>query len=87
MLYNLHDRPGSLPGSQKLLQVARGPRESMWKRTRFAFSRAFILPCPLQGSYAMSSTFVKPEIAYNDPVLNKNEFLQRKYNLWSTTLK
>ena len=33
MLYNLHDRPGSLPGSQKLPQVARGPRESMWKRT------------------------------------------------------
>ena len=53
----------------------------------FAFSLAFILPCPLLGSYAMSSTFVKPEIAYNDPVLNENELLQRKYDLWSTTYK
>ena len=33
MLYNLHDRPGTLTGSQKLLQLARGLRENMWKRT------------------------------------------------------
>ena len=56
-------------------------------RASFAISRAFIPLCPLQGIDAMSSAFVMPEIAYNDPALNENDLLQRKYNLWSTTYK
>lgn len=53
-------------------------REYLLLRASLAFSRAFIPPCPLQGSYAMSSTFVMPEIAYNDPVLDKKWIAAKK---------
>ena len=56
-------------------------REYLLPRALLVISRAFIFPCPLQSSDAMSSTFVKPEIAYNDPVLNENTYFKENiYN-------
>ena len=56
-------------------------REYLLPRVSFAISRAFIPPCPLQGIDAMSSTFVRPEIAYNDLVLNENTYCKENvYN-------
>ena len=52
-------------------------REYLHPRASFAISLAFIPPCPLQGIDDMSSAFVMPEIAYNDPALNQNDSLQR----------
>ena len=56
-------------------------REYLLPRASFAISRAFIPTCPSQGIDAMSSTFVMPEIAYNDLVLNENTYCKENiYN-------
>ena len=56
-------------------------REYLLPRASFAISRALIPPCPLQGIDAMSSTFVMPEIACNDPLLNENTYCKENiYN-------
>ena len=56
-------------------------REYLLPRASFAISRALIPPCPSQGIDAMSSTFVMPEIACNDPLLNENTYCKENiYN-------
>ena len=56
-------------------------RAYLLPRVSFAISCAFIPPCPSQGIDAMSSTFVRPEIAYNDPLLNENTYCKENiYN-------
>ena len=56
-------------------------REYLLPRVSFAISRAFIPPSPSQGIDAMSSTFVRPENAYNDAVLNENTYCKENiYN-------
>ena len=62
-------------------QKGANSREYLLPRVSFAISRAFIRPCPSQGVDAMSSTFLRPEIAYNDPVLNENTYCKENiYN-------
>ena len=72
-------RESERPGASE--NQARHSREYLLPRASFAISRAFIPTCPSQGIDAMSSTFVMPEIACNDPLLNENTYCKENiYN-------
>ena len=56
-------------------------RASTFFLVRRSRSRAPLSPCPSQGIDAISSTFVMPEIACNDPLLNENTYCKENiYN-------